>query len=54
METTPRLVADMIAKGAQAVGARVTYNNADEHGRFGLMHVQMPDTEVVTIRIELN
>jgi hypothetical protein len=53
METTPRAVADMIAEGAKAVGAKVTYSNATEASRFGIMHIQMPDGVVTTIKIEL-
>jgi hypothetical protein len=52
-ETTPQVVADMIAEGAKAKGARVTYSNATDRGRFGVMHIQMTDGEVVTIKIEL-
>jgi major membrane immunogen (membrane-anchored lipoprotein) len=53
METTPLAVAQMIMKGAEAVGAKVTYSNANERGRAGFMHITMPDGEVVTIQIEI-
>lgn len=52
--TTPKTVADMIAKGAHAAGATVTYSNADDRGRFGTMFIQMPDGVTTTIKIELN
>lgn len=53
METTPRAVAEMIAEGAKARGATVTYSNADDRGRFGVMHVAMADGVIVTIKIEV-
>lgn len=53
MDTSPLTVAEMIRKGAEAVGATVTYSNADTMGRFGVMHVTMPDGAVTTIKIEL-
>jgi hypothetical protein len=53
METTPRAVAEMIRLGAQAVGARVTYSNADDRGRFGRMYIEMPDGVATSIQIEL-
>lgn len=54
METTPRTVAEMIKLGAQAVGAKVTYSNADDRGRAGRMYIQMPDGVVTSIQIELH
>lgn len=54
METTPRVVAEMIKAGAEAQGATVTYSNADDRGRFGRMFILMPDGVTVTIQIELN
>ena len=54
METTPRAVAEMIKLGAQAVGAKVTYSNADDRGRAGLMYIEMPDGATTMIQIELN
>jgi hypothetical protein len=53
METTPGAVARMIAAGAAAAGAKVTYSNADDRGRFGMMFIQMPDGVTVTIKIEV-
>lgn len=53
METTPGTVAQMIRKGAEAIGATVTYSNADDRGRFGTMHIRMPDGVTTTIKIEL-
>lgn len=53
METTPGVVADMIRKGAEAIGAKVIYSNADDRGRFGRMHILMPDGVTTTIQIEL-
>lgn len=53
METTPGAVAKLIIAGAEAVGAKVTYSNADDRGRFGIVHVQMPDGEVAVLKIEL-
>jgi hypothetical protein len=54
MGTTPKSVAQMIIAGAEAVGAKVTYTNATEQGRFGIVHVEMPDGEIVQIKIELS
>lgn len=53
METTPRTVAEMIAVGAVATGAKVTYSNADDRGRFGMMIIQMPDGIEVALKIEI-
>jgi hypothetical protein len=54
METTPRAVAEMIAIGAKAKGATISYSNATEQSRYGLMYILMPDGVTVTIKIELN
>lgn len=54
METTPRVIADMIKAGAEAAGATVTYDNCTDRGRFGIMHIQMPDGVVTTIKVEIS
>lgn len=52
-ETTPRTVALAIAKGVELAGGTVTYSNANDGGRFGIMHIKMADGEVAQIKIEL-